>query len=134
MSDDEIKSLALRYQQAWAANDHATIDEICAGTIVVHYSLASGPARGRAALKAMLDGIHQTFPDLSIETHQIIAEADTVALRWTMRGTHHDTHASWPGQNMLRVKDGKIVEDFGVDDGLGMLRQLGVHSIPGTRN
>ncbi len=132
MSLEDNKSLALRYQQAWATNDHTEIDEFFSEAILVNYSPAPQPALGCEALKAMPDGIHHTFPDLTIENHQVVAERDAVALRWNMRGTHHDKRVSWSGQNMLRIINGKIVEDFGVDDSLAMLRQLGMTSIPGS--
>ncbi len=134
MPRQDNTSLALRCQRAWAANDHTTIDAILSESNFVHYTLAPEPVRGHAALQEMVDGVQRTFPDLTIENLWIIAEGDSLSLRWTMRGTHNDKQASWAGQNMLRIVDGRIAEDYGVEDGLGMLRQLDVRTIPGSQD
>ncbi len=132
MSIDENTSIALRYLSAWGAKSNVDLDALCHGAIVVTYSLSPAPARGLEALKQLIDSVHSTFPDLKIDVEGVVAEEARVACHWTMSGHHHDKFARWSGLNMLRIREGRVVEDFGVDDGLSMLRQIGVTTIPGT--
>jgi predicted ester cyclase len=63
------------------------------------------------------------------------AEGDLVWVRITMRGTHRGTFMGRPGTGKtfaattiseVRLKDSKVVEEWGVTDTLTMMRQLGL--------
>lgn len=77
------------------------------------------------------------FPDWHSELHELIAEGDLVVERFTAGGTQRGevmgvppsgTVVSLPGINIWRLRDGLIVERWGLLDDLGFLRQLGVAS------
>jgi predicted ester cyclase len=85
----------------------------------------------------------KAFPDLNFwGTADLIAEGDCVVGRWEGGGTHtgpafRDFLAGslpantgrtmrFTGMTVLRLKDGKIVEEVGLDDGVTALRQLGL--------
>jgi steroid delta-isomerase-like uncharacterized protein len=77
------------------------------------------------------------FPDWHSELHELIAEGDLVAERFTAGGTQRGEvmgvppsgkAVSLPGINIWRLRDGLIVERWGLLDDLGFLRQLGVAS------
>ena len=85
----------------------------------------------RTAGRLMRDG----FPDWRSELHALIAEDDIVVERFTAGGTHRGEvmgvpptgrTVSLPGINIFRLRDGVIVERWGLLDELGFLRQLGV--------
>jgi len=95
--------------------------------------------RGPEGFKQLVTLYRTAFPDLRMTIDDIIAEGETVAMRWTGRGTHRgDLTGIAPtgrlttvtGIVFSRVVGGKIVEDFESFDELGMLRQLGVTAIP----
>jgi steroid delta-isomerase-like uncharacterized protein len=76
-------------------------------------------------------------PDWHSELHALIAEDDIVVERFTAGGTHRGEvmgvpptgrTVSLPGINNFRLRDGVIVERWGLLDELGFLRQLGVAS------
>jgi steroid delta-isomerase-like uncharacterized protein len=79
----------------------------------------------------------QTFRDalqFHHTLHNIVAEGDEVALRWTVHGTHQakffgrppsSKPVTYQGMSIYRFADGKIVESWSNFDELGMLRQLG---------
>jgi predicted ester cyclase len=81
--------------------------------------------------------LRSTFEGLSYEVHHALAEGDLVALHLTMHGKQV---GPMPGGvpatggtvalRMMRVlrfgDDGKVAEDWGVRDDLGMMRQLGL--------
>lgn len=80
------------------------------------------------------------FPDLEMHEEAIIAEGDTVAVRYAWRGTHEGelmgidptgTTVEATGMAFVRFENGKRTKDWFCDDTLGILQQLGVVESPG---
>jgi predicted ester cyclase len=80
-----------------------------------------------------------TFPDLHVTIHDLIAEGDRVAARWTASGTHSGelagiaptgTAVSWGGTDVYRIADDRISEWWRNDDTVWLLHQLGRELIP----
>ena len=120
----------------------AVIDEIAAPDMLLKYSLHA-PRRGRADIKAFMSDFRAAFPDLNFwGTTELIAEGDYVVGQWEGGGTHagrafNDFLAGglpaatgrkmrFTGTTVLKVVDGKIVEEIGLDDGVTALTQLGL--------
>lgn len=75
------------------------------------------------------------FPDLHLNIGDIVFQGDRLVISWTLLGTHRGECAgvaptgkllSLAGMSMLRLIDGRAVEERTVRDDLGFLRQLGV--------
>lgn len=73
------------------------------------------------------------FPDFRVTIGNIIAEADKVAVRWTVNGTHMGALMGVPptgrpveftGTTIHRLADGKIVENWWSYDALGMMQKI----------
>lgn len=77
-----------------------------------------------------------SFPDVRMETVELIAEGDTVAARFTCSATQTGV---WLGHaptgrrfeavdevSIFRFRDGRIVHAWGIEDNLGRLEQLGL--------
>lgn len=122
--------------------DLRIVDEIAAPDMLLQYSLHE-PRRGRDDIKAFMTGFREAFPDLDFRgAADLIAEGDYVVGRWEGGGTHtgpafDDFLAGglpaatgrkmhFTGTTVLRLKDGKIVEEIGLDDGVKALTQLGL--------
>jgi predicted ester cyclase len=120
----------------------AIVDELAAPDMLLQYSLHA-PRRGRADVKAFMVGFRAAFPDLSFAgAADLIAEGDYVVGRWVGGGTHTGTAFSdflagslpaatgrkmhFTGTTVLRVVNGKIAEEVGLDDGVTALTQLGL--------
>jgi len=80
-----------------------------------------------------------TFPDLHVTIHDLIAEGDRVAARWTASGTHSGelagiaptgTAVSWGGTDVYRIADGRVAEWWRNDDTVWLLHQLGRELMP----
>jgi predicted ester cyclase len=116
------------------------VDELAAPDMLLQYSLHE-PRRGRADIKAFMTGFRKAFPDLMFEgAADLIAEGDYVVGRWKGGGTHTGPAFSdfligslpaatgrkmyFTGTTVLRIADGKIAEEIGLDDGLTALQQL----------
>ncbi|SIO33526.1 SnoaL-like polyketide cyclase [Singulisphaera sp. GP187] len=124
------------------------VDELAAPDMLLKYSLHA-PRRGREDIKAFMTDFRGAFPDLNFwGTADLIAEGDYVVGRWEGGGTHtgpafHDfllgslTAATgrtmrFTGTTVLRLDQGKIVEEIGLDDGVTAYFQLGLIKAIGT--
>lgn len=118
------------------------VDEIAAPDMLLKYSLHE-PRKGQDDIKAFMTGFRAAFPDLNFwGTADLIAEGDHVVGQWEGGGTHTGIafadflagglpantgrRMHFTGTTVLRVKDGKIVEEIGLDDGVTALTQLGL--------
>ena len=118
------------------------VDELAAPDMLLQYSLHE-PRRGHDDIKAFMTGFRAAFPDLQFgATAALIAEGDYVVGQWEGGGTHTGPAFSdfligslpaatgrkmrFTGTTVLKVVDGKIVEEIGLDDGVAALTQLGL--------
>ena len=68
----------------------------------------------------------ELFPDLRFVVDEQVSEADRVASRWTLHGTHRGRQVTLRGIVISRFEDGRIIEDWAASDTIGIVRQLGV--------
>jgi predicted ester cyclase len=118
------------------------VDELAAPDMLLQYSLHE-PRRGRNDIKAFMNDFRAAFPDLNFwGAADLIAEGDCVVGRWEGGGTHTGPAFSdflvgslpantgrkmkFTGTTVLKLKDGQIVEEIGLDDGVTALTQLGL--------
>jgi len=118
------------------------VEELAAPDILLQYSLHA-PRRGREDVMNFMTGFRTAFPDLNFwGTADLIAEGDLVVGRWEGGGTHTGPAFSdflvgslpaasgrrmrFTGTTVLRVANGRIAEEVGLDDGATALQQLGI--------
>lgn len=139
MSVEENTAIALRFAQIWGQGSLDLIDEYASPEIAVSYPLLPETVHGPDAFKEVIRGIRSGMPDVECEVHETIAQGDKVAGRWTMRGTHSGELNGIPptgkqvtlsGITIYRLAEGKVVEEFGEENALGFLQQLGVIPTP----
>jgi steroid delta-isomerase-like uncharacterized protein len=138
MSVQENKAIARRFVHVWDTDDPSILDELAAPDIRVSYPILPGKIQGAGAFKDVLAGVRAALPDIKIEIGNVIAEGDFVVAPWTITGTHlgdlmgippSGRRVTWGGITIYRIEDGKVVDERGEEDGLGLLRQIG--AIPG---
>ena len=80
------------------------------------------------------------FPDLKHTVDEMISEGNSVAARWTVRGTHRGAFQGivpagrqivLSGTTVHHMSDGRIVETWLTMDNLDLLQQLGAVPKPG---
>jgi steroid delta-isomerase-like uncharacterized protein len=133
------KQVIERFERAFAANDAATIEELCDPNLVDHNPVPGAPPT-LEGFKATIAGYTQAFPDLEFaDGPHVIVEADTAATRWTAAGTHEGEMTGIPatgkrirveGMNFYRLANGRITDVWTQFDGVSMLQQLGVMPAP----
>jgi steroid delta-isomerase-like uncharacterized protein len=133
---EKNRNLVERWFQVWNTGDLASIEEIVA-TDFVNHDLNHPEKTDFQSYRAWVAENRTAFPDFHVEVHDMIAEGDKVASRWTVTGTHKGNFLGVPptsarvtvtGMNIHRLVDGKIVEAWWSYDMLGMMQQLGVIS------
>jgi len=144
---DDNKAIVGRwFTEFWGKTCNlAVVDELASPDMLLQYSLHE-PRRGRDDIKAFMTDFRAAFPDLNFwGTADLIAEGDYVVGRWEGGGTHTGPAFSdflagalaaktgrtmrFSGTTVLRLKDGKIIEEIGLDDGVTALQQLGLIKI-----
>ncbi|GAC1530986.1 MAG: hypothetical protein NVS2B16_37740 [Chloroflexota bacterium] len=129
MSAEENKAIVQRfYDEVWNKGNYAVADELIAPDGIRHDHDTRGPnspdiQKGAAAAnRAFLDGLRLTV-------EHMVADDEWVAARWRIEGTHRATGTpirNYTGQNMWRIKDGKMVEVQNNRDDLVVFHQLGL--------
>jgi steroid delta-isomerase-like uncharacterized protein len=79
------------------------------------------------------------FPDRIFSVEDILAKGDKVVSRYIFKGTHEGDieglpatgkKIEYPGIEIFRVENGKIVESWDVQDTLSLNQQLGMELKP----
>lgn len=132
---EENKAIVRREVEMFSTGDFSIADEIYSDDYVGYDPAQPAPIRGIEEAKAEAAGYRAAFSDLTISIDDQIADGDCVATRWTARGTHDGelfgvaptgNSVSTTGITIVRIADGKIVEDHTQWDALGLMTQLGV--------
>ena len=118
------------------------IDDLASPNMLLQYSLHA-PRQGREDIRAFMKDFRAAFPDLGFSgAAELIAEGDYVVGRWVGGGTHTGPAFSdflagslpaasgrtmhFTGTTVIRIDNGKIAEEVGLDDGVTALTQLGL--------
>ena len=142
--EQENKAIVGRWFEGFWGNpwNPKIIDELAASDMLLQYSLHE-PRRGREDVRNFMNGFRAAFPDLSFGgAADLIAEGDHVVGRWIGGGTHtgpafddflvgslpaaSGRKMRFTGTTVLRVENGRIAEEIGLDDGVTALTQLGL--------
>jgi steroid delta-isomerase-like uncharacterized protein len=133
MSTEENKALVRRAFELGDQRNWAAFYELTSSDFVFHN--ASMTIRGLEAYKQSLSMYFTAFPDLHSTIEDMIAEGDTVVVRYTWRGTHQGGLMGIPPTGkqvavsaiaIFRIANGKGIEEWLNADYLGLLQQLGV--------
>ena len=124
-ADTANKAVAQQWlDKFWSTGDLAFADEVFAPTYVRHDP--AGPMIGLDAIRRYVAAIRADFPDLRFTADDMVAEGDRVVVRWTATGTHTPTNRriTFPGVDILRIQEAKIVESWPCFDRLVIEQQL----------
>ena len=120
-------------EEVFNKGDVAAIDKYITADAVDH-NPPPGMTGDREGFKKWLTTFRAAFPDMKATLDQVIAEGDLVVFRNTMTGTQKGEYMGMPASgkpisveaiDIVRFKDGKMVEHWGQMDAMGMMQQLG---------
>ena len=136
---EQNKNLIRRFfDEMWNPWNFAKADELLAPDIVFKGTLGD-ELRGRDAFRAYMRKVQSAFPDFHNSVIQITAEDDRVVARTFYRGTHRGEifglaptgiEIGYAGAAFFRIQREQAIEGWVLGDLLGLLRQLGAHSLP----
>ncbi len=123
-------------EQVQIGGDTALCDELVSADFVNHQILARRPEPvGREEFCAGFAVMARAFTDFNVEILDMVEAGDKVWTYKRLSGTHSgDFHGIAPTGNqirvsvmdILRIRDGQIVEHWAVSDQFAMAKQLGV--------
>ena len=119
MTLDANKALIRRlFTEVIPSGDPAAMRGVIAADFVDHDPLPGQPAGG-AGGEYVVSTLHTAHPDLRFTVDDLVAEADRVTVRWTMRGTNTGPLLGRPATGravvlaaiaIFRIADGRIAE------------------------
>jgi predicted ester cyclase len=128
MSTEENKELVRRFfDERWNHGNFDVYDEML------------GPGFDIKGEKEWARSMYATFANGQFTILDIIAEGDQVALHWRVNATHQGDYlgvaatgkpVTFQGMTLIRIANGKIVEDIAYWDNLPILQQLELGATP----
>lgn len=137
--ESENVALARRWFDVISSGELDAVQTLFAPTYRLHYPDLDSGTVGPEVIRGLVGAYRDAFPDLSFTVDDTIASGELVVVRWTAEGTNRGSllgapatsrFARWTGTSVLRIRDGRIVEDWVESDRLGMLQQLGLAPTP----
>ncbi len=139
MSTEENKAVVRRFFEELLSTDNVALaDELLSPGFRFYFAGNPDPM-DLERYKEFLVARRAAFPDRRFVVEDMIAEGDKVSARFTMRGTHEGKllgiapggkEVRVTGIDMIRLAEGKMVEDRVEVDQLGMMQQVGVIASP----
>lgn len=128
-------ALARRYMtELWGKNNENLIDELVDDEILLRDPMTPDGVRGKAEVRKRVNGMTNMFENSSITIRDVIVSGDRVVVTSTWRGTHKGDFYGVKGTgktvncesvDVLRMKNGKVVENESFFDSYSMLQQMG---------
>jgi steroid delta-isomerase-like uncharacterized protein len=138
MPGEDYKALTLRLYatigEVFHTGDVGLLDPLLALDMIDH-TPASGPIIGREPGKQLIASFARAFPDTTLNVDLMVAEGDSVAAFVSYQSTHTGSFLGHPptgkmvrvtGMDIMRYRDGQVIELWSQFDDLGLLQQLGI--------
>ena len=121
MSAQENEALVRRYfEEGWVKGNVAAVEDFMVPNYIEH-QVPDVQLASRDSLKQLLATYYKAFPDMKSVLHDIFAQGDRVAFRWSVNGTHlgdwvgippTGNHITASGITIYRITGGKAVEGW----------------------
>lgn len=138
MSENEnLGRLRRLIEVGFGQGNLGVVDEVMAPDCIEHQR---GNRPGADGAKDVVRGLHGWMSDFSLTVEDVAIAGDVVWSRNRARGTNSGSVMGHPPTgrsvevdvfDVVRFRDGKVVEHWGVADQLGMMLQLGIIPGPG---
>jgi steroid delta-isomerase-like uncharacterized protein len=135
MSDANKNVVRRLFEEVWNKGNLPVADELFAQNYSHHDPSTPEFGRGPESEKKRATLYRTAFPDVRLTAEDIIAEGETVTVRWSCKGTHKgDLSGIAPtgkqvtisGISVAHFTSGKMVEGWVNWDALGLMQQLGI--------
>ena len=135
MSTEELELGRRSHDEFMVGGHEEVVDEVYAPDAVIFgRHIPPEQRRGTEGFKSYGRALRAAFPDIRIVHDSFVTEGDYQAFRWTFHGTHEGPMFGIPptgrqvsieGYDILRIRDGRIIEAWIEQDMIGLLQQIG---------
>ena len=138
MSSQENKDLVYRFFEGINQRNFTLLDEVCEPGSVHHAGWGEG--LNLEQFKNTATALFEIFHESHYEPDDVLAEGETVGVRWTFQAVHAGEYMGIAGTGkpvraagviFFRIRNRKIYESWEVWDRFGLLQQLGTGLAPG---
>ena len=139
MSESNKAIVRRLFEEVWNKGNLQVADELFGPNYAHHDPSTPDVGRGPEGEKKRAGLYRNAFQDLRLTVEELFADGETVAARWSCRGTHKGElngiaptgkQISITGISIARFTGGKMVEGWVNWDALGLMQQLGVVAEP----
>ena len=129
--------MIVAYDEAWNRHDVAAILDRHTDDSVFESHTTGECARGKDAIRRMIERLFATFPDVTFTIRRLYAQEGLVVQEWTAHATHTrpvptrdgifpatGDSLSWQGVDVMPMRDDLIVRKDAYADTAALLRQL----------
>jgi predicted ester cyclase len=132
---EQNKDVVRKVEESWDSQDLDALDQYFAPEFDNSQSGVQGLPPGLAGAKMAHQASMQSFPDRKVVIEDLVAEGDTVAVRARITGTNqggfplfnvpaNGAKIDIPFVGFYRLRDGRVVEHWGLNDALTLMNQL----------
>jgi steroid delta-isomerase-like uncharacterized protein len=135
----ELEAVIARYNDAWNRHDIDAILALHTDDAVFENHTSGGKGVGKPEIRALLEGIFATFPDLRFDSRRLYVRDDLVVQEWTATATHTKSitragktyppsgkKIAWNGMDVIPMRGGLVARKDVYADSISYLRQIGV--------
>jgi steroid delta-isomerase-like uncharacterized protein len=135
MTPEQNKQVVRRFVDEYQTRGSESAFEELLHPDFVNHSQPPDMAPGVEGVRQIFDMFRAAFPDFRATVLDQVAEGDKVVTRKVFHGTHEGDFAGIPATgrkveilviDILRIRDGRLAEHWGVFDQMGLMQQLGV--------
>jgi predicted ester cyclase len=121
-------------EEGFSQGRAGVVDQLVADDMVEHQARGPGHPAGPAGVKAVIASLRRAFPDFRLAVQDLAVAGEVVWTRNLATGTHEGPfqnrqptgrRISIAVYDVMRVRDGRIVEHWGLPDHLALLAQIG---------
>ena len=134
MSTESNKILLNRFRDFINTANPNIANELISADASFYVPGRPDPLKGPAGYLEIIAMMRGGFPDIQWTIEELISEGNSVAARFTMRGTHRGNFFGVPATgnkitaqalNIYHLSGGQIIEEYGQPDMLGLMQQIG---------
>lgn len=131
---DENKATVRQFFACASGGDLDDLGAVATPDYVLHDPTLPEDVRGLDGVRELAEMYRSGMSGLQVTIEHQLADGDHVATRYTCRGTHSGDIMGTPasgrevaisGLVVSRFQDGRVAEEWVVQDTFGMLRQIG---------
>jgi ketosteroid isomerase-like protein len=132
-TSSEWQAITDAYLAAWNTGDFSGLDAVIAQDFVHRTTAPATSTVGLDSLRTSITATRTTYSGFRVTVEEMVTMGDRATLRYVITGTDSlGTQSTANGISVLRMANGRLVEEMGVWDALAWMGGLGYVLSPPT--